>query len=280
MRKLIHMSDLHFGRVDQALIAPLLDVVKEIAPDLTVVSGDLTQRARSAQFAEAKRFLDALPPQRLVVPGNHDVPLWNVYARLLKPLEKYKQHITNDLAPMFVDDEIAVLGVNTARSMVIKNGRINPEQIDDVREKLCPLGDHVTKIIVTHHPFDLPDGKDDDHLVGRAKVAMRTFAECGADVLLAGHFHTSHAETTAARYRIVGHSALVIQAGTATSTRGRGESNSFNVLTIDHPQIHLQRYEWDRSARRFLPGAIDRFETKGREWERVGALERTPARDR
>ena len=266
MRTLIHLSDLHFGRVDPALLQPLTETVGSIRPDLVVVSGDLTQRAKSAQFIEAKRFLDALGFPLLIVPGNHDVPLYNVAARMLTPLARYKRHVTADLEPMFADDEIAVLGINTARSMVMKNGRINYGQIAAVREKLWAIPDPVTKIIVTHHPFDLPERHGNDDLVGRAQLAMQTFAECGADVLLAGHFHTSHAGSTAARHRIVGHSALVIQAGTATSTRGRGETNSFNVIRVAHPRIELQRYGWDEGAALFLPGAADQFETIGGQW--------------
>ena len=275
MRKVIHLSDLHFGRTDPALLEPLIAAAKSIAPDLTVVSGDLTQRARSAQFIEAREFMEKLPGPRLVVPGNHDVPLWNVAARMLTPLAKYKRHITVDLSPMFADDEIAVLGINTARSMVVKNGRINHDQIAAVRQKLGVLSGTVTKIIVTHHPFDLPEGHDDDALVGRAKLAMKTFADCGADVLLAGHLHTTHAGSTAERYRIIDHSALVIQAGTATSTRGRGETNSFNMIRIDHPRIELERWGWDPALRRFVPGTRDRFETADGHWVRSTA--RAPA---
>ena len=269
MRTLVHLSDLHFGRVDETLLEPLLALVARIDPDLVVVSGDLTQRARREQFEAARRFIDALPAPRVVVPGNHDVPLYNVFDRMLKPLEKYKRYITADLSPRFVDDEIAVLGINTARSMVIKNGRINEEQIAVVREEFSHLGDKMTKIVVTHHPFDLPEGKDEDDLVGRAALAMQAFAECRVDLLLAGHFHESHAASTSARYRIVGHSALVIQSGTATSTRGRGETNSFNVLRIEHLSIILTRYGWQPEAREFKPAGEQRFETIGGEWVRT-----------
>jgi len=270
MRTLVHLSDLHFGRVDDALLSPLADSVAGVAPDLIVVSGDLTQRAKSAEFKAAARFLATLPAPQLVVPGNHDVPLYNLGARLFRPYARFRTHITPDLAPTFVDDEIAVLGINTARSMVIKNGRINHEQIAEVQRRFCDLPDTMSKVIVTHHPFDLPAGNDRYDLVGRAALAMQTFARCGADLLLAGHFHTSHAGSTAERYRIVGHAALVVQAGTATSTRGRGESNSFNVLHIEHPRVTVERREWDAASREFVIVASDRFETVDGEWRPTG----------
>ncbi|HEX8096646.1 MAG TPA: metallophosphoesterase, partial [Pyrinomonadaceae bacterium] len=192
MRKVVHLSDLHFGRVDYALVEPLAAAVNETAPHLVAVSGDLTQRARSGQFKEARQFLDSLPRPQIVVPGNHDVPLYNFVRRFASPLDKYRRHITDDLEPFYKDDEMAVIGINTARSLTTKYGRINERQIGAIRERLCGLGDRVTKIVVTHHPFDLPEGHDEAELVGRSRLAMETLAGCGADVLLAGHLHVGH----------------------------------------------------------------------------------------
>src|SRR5918911_885003 len=257
MKTLAHLSDLHFGRVDYAVIDPLVEAVRQVKPDVVAVSGDLTQRARSEQFKEARAFLDRLPSPQIIVPGNHDVPLHNAYARFFRALEKYKRYITDDLEPFYSDEEIAILGLNTARSFTIKYGRVNEEQIGAIRERLCPFGDEVTKIIVTHHPFDLPEGGDEDELVGRAELAMETIAMCGADVLLAGHLHVSHTGESSARYKIAGHNALVVSAGTATSTRGRGEANSFNVLRIKHPFINVERLSWRPERREFTPASSE-----------------------
>jgi predicted phosphodiesterase len=131
-----------------------------------------------------------------------------------------------------MDEEIAILGINTARSLTFKDGRVNKEQLAQMRQRMQAAGPDHTRIIVTHHPFDLPENFDKDDLVDRAPMAMQAFAECGVDVLLAGHLHSSHAGNSAQRYKISGYAALVVQAGTATSTRGRGESNSFNVLRV------------------------------------------------
>src|SRR3981081_2240663 len=105
MRTLVHLSDLHFGRTDPAIIQPLIGLVRTIAPDVVVVYGDLTQRARSEQFKEARRFLDALPTPQIVVPGNHDVPLYNILSRVLKPLRNYQRYISKGLEPFYCDDE-------------------------------------------------------------------------------------------------------------------------------------------------------------------------------
>jgi 3',5'-cyclic AMP phosphodiesterase CpdA len=266
MRTIVHLSDLHFGRVDAQLLAPLRAQVLALAPDVVVVSGDLTQRAKSEEFIAAKAWLDTLPGPQIVVPGNHDISLYNLYRRFAQPLKRYKRHITEDLSPFYADDEIAVLGVNTARSLTFKDGRVNEEQVAEIRSKLQGLGEGITRIVVTHHPFDLPHGFDEDDLVDRAPMAMAAFADSGVDVLLAGHLHASHISSTAARYRIDEYAALVVQAGTATSTRGRGEVNSFNVVRVESTRIEVERWGWDRIGAAFSLMKVDTFHRSGDVW--------------
>jgi 3',5'-cyclic AMP phosphodiesterase CpdA len=270
VRTLVHLSDLHFGRVDQGVVEPLVAAVEGLRPDLIAVSGDLTQRARGGQFQEAREFLDRLPrvPQ-IVVPGNHDVPLWNAFKRFLQPLEGFRRFITEDLEPFYADEEIAVVGVNTARSLTFKHGRINERQVARVRELLCRIGDGVAKIVVTHHPFDLPEGYAESELVGRASMAMETLAACGADLLLAGHLHVGHTGHTAKRYRVSGHSALVVQAGTATSSRVRGELNSFNLIRLKHPHVNVVRHTFKPEQRTFAPASSEHFQHAPDGWARV-----------
>jgi 3',5'-cyclic AMP phosphodiesterase CpdA len=268
MRTVAHLSDLHFGRVDTQLLDPLRRRIAAMKPDLVVISGDLTQRAKPEEFREARRFLDTLPQPQIVVPGNHDVPLYNVFQRAFTPLSKYKRYISTDLEPAYIDDEIAVIGINTARSLVFKGGRINQEQVESARAKLCNLDERIIRMVVTHHPFDLPADWHDKHIVGRANMAMQMLARCGADVLLAGHVHMSHAGDTAARYKMEGYAALVVQAGTATSTRGRGETNAFNALRVDGREVQVERYAWDEAAADFTPGGTQRFKHGPTGWVR------------
>jgi len=268
MRILVHLSDLHFGRVDEALLGPLRVCIEAISPHLVVVSGDLTQRAHKEQFEQARAFLDTLPGPQLVVPGNHDVPMQPL-KRFINPLKHYKRHITEDLEPFYCDDEIAVAGVNTARSLTIKDGRINQEQVALLTERFSQLDEHVTRVVVTHHPFDLPHDKDD--LVWRAGMAMTAFAACGADILLSGHMHLSHSGSTAARYALGGYAALTIQAGTATSTRGRGEANSFNTIYIDRDEVRLQGHAWQPDARVFRVQSHTTFVREDQGWREVAA---------
>ncbi len=268
MRILVHISDIHFGKVDYAIAERLKEKINEIKPHLVIVSGDLTQRARSHQFIEARDFLDALPKPQIVVPGNHDIPMHNPFARFLTPLEKYKKYITADLQPFYADEEIAVMGVNTARSLTIKDGRINKEQVAEIREKMCILDNKMLKVVVTHHPFDLPEGFDEDDIVNNAAEAMPQIADCGADVFLSGHLHVSHISHTANRYKLdSGKSALVIQAGTATSTRVRGEVNSFNVIEFEHPNLIVKRLECKTAATGFVPAETQKFSQSEKGWK-------------
>jgi 3',5'-cyclic AMP phosphodiesterase CpdA len=267
MRTIVHLSDLHFGRIDPAILDPLATLVAEIRPDVVVTSGDLTQRARKSQFQEARAYMDRLPKPQVVVPGNHDVPLYRVWERFLSPLGKYRRHFDADLEPGFIDDEIAVIGINTARSLTFKNGRINDEQIESIRRRFAPLGDGLTKVVVTHHPFDLPDDHDQsEELVGRARMAMEAFSRCGVDLLLAGHLHMSQAGETSNRHKLPGYAALAVQAGTATSTRGRGESNSFNVLRVSNREIAIERQIWQPEAARFALERTERFKRVDNRW--------------
>ena len=269
MRTIVHLSDLHFGHVDTALLAPLRETVAALKPHVVVVSGDLTQRARAREFQEARAYLDTLPQPQIVVPGNHDVPLYNVFKRFFSPLKNYQKYISEELEPTLIDPEIAVIGINTARSLTFKGGRINEEQVERIRSQLCTLDERITKIVVTHHPFDQPPDWDKEHVVGRAPMAMQMLSRCGADILLAGHAHMSHAGQMTARYKIEGFAALVVQAGTATSTRGRGEANSFNVLRADANTVDVEQYSWDAAIRQFAVARRETFAYTPDGWART-----------
>jgi 3',5'-cyclic AMP phosphodiesterase CpdA len=268
MRTLVHLSDLHFGRVDPAILAPLLKFIGEIKPDLVAVSGDLTQRARTAEYTAAQEFLAGIPFPKVVVPGNHDVPLYNVLARFARKLDRYRRYISNDVQPVFVDPELVVAGVNTARAFTWKDGRINRRQLEGLRSTMQAATASQTKIVVTHHPFDLPAGAS-GRVVGRSRPAMKVLSECGVDVLLAGHFHIADISQTAKRYQLPGYSAIVVSSGTSTSTRGRGQPNSLNVIHIDRPNLSIERRTWRPTTGLFDVQSIELFRHGTEGWIRV-----------
>lgn len=275
MRKIAHLSDLHFGRIDEAVLSSLVETVREAEPDVVVVSGDLTQRARRHEFRAARDFLDTLAFPQVIVPGNHDVPLYNVYMRAFHPLGRFKRFFGEEPTPFLADDEIAIVGVNTARALTLKDGRLNREQLDEVRQRLLPLGDGVTRIVVCHHPFAGTEARPGDGLVGRATMAMAGFARCGIDLILSGHLHAGHSTLSGERYAHAGYSALLVQAGTATSIRRRGEPNSFNMILVDRPQVTIERWRWSRANAAFAVSTRERFTKAGNAWK-AGAPDGLP----
>jgi 3',5'-cyclic AMP phosphodiesterase CpdA len=267
MRTVVHLSDLHFGRVNPAILAPLLKFIGEVKPDVVAISGDLTQRARTTEFLAAREFLAAIPFRQIVVPGNHDVPLHNLFSRFTRKLDRYSRYITGDLQPSYTDSEIVVAGVNTARAWTWKDGRINRSQLAKLRGLLQAAPSLATKIVVTHHPFDLPAGAS-GRVVGRSRLAIKTLAECGVDLLLAGHFHIADTGQTAKRYKMPGYSAIIVSSGTSTSTRGRGQPNSLNVIRIEAPRIMIERRVWRPDGTAFDIVSLEGFQRSEGGWVR------------
>ena len=269
MRRIVHISDLHFGRVNPALVEPLLAAIGRARPHVVAVSGDLTQRATVAEFAAARQFLDRIPFPKIVVPGNHDISLYDVYRRFARPLSRYRHHIDPEVEPSYADEKLLVAGVNTARSLTVKGGRISTEQIARLRERLCALGPHVFKVLVMHHPFIPPEGAKREEQVGRADRAMKELEHCGADLILAGHLHLGAAGQTSSFYPLARREILVVQSGTSLSARTRRERNSFNLIEVEPNEVSITIQVWEPDRAAFVPRAPARYEHRGR-WRRIG----------
>ncbi|MEO6255931.1 MAG: metallophosphoesterase [Sphingomicrobium sp.] len=270
MARLIHLSDLHFGAHDPRLVAAVEQRVHDEQPDLVVISGDFTQRAKTEQFDEACQFLGRLRDaghEVLAVPGNHDVPLYDVLRRFLSPLTRYKRYIDDELCPFHALPDAAVLGINTARSLTFKNGHVSHEQMQFIRDSFAGTDPHQPRILVTHHPlFALPIGEGPElgHLMDDQTSALEAIADAGVDLLLAGHNHRASVNDATKLARGAGKS-LVIQAGTATSTRTRDENQSFNRIEIDQSGCRVTIIRWDGAA--FVTGDSEWFERHGDQWE-------------
>jgi 3',5'-cyclic AMP phosphodiesterase CpdA len=273
MPRLVHLSDLHFGAHDEQLVAAVETRVDELKPDLVVVSGDFTQRARTEQFREACQFLERLQHsghEVLGVPGNHDVPLYDVLRRFLSPLARYRRFIDENLCPFVELPGLAVLGINTARSLTFKDGRINQDQVAFIRDTFARTPRDAFRVLVTHHPlFALEVAGETAPAIGRQELALDAIQEAGVDILLAGHNH--HASTHSASDLVTrAGGALVVQAGTATSTRVREQEQSFNSLDLADSSVTItvnawkdgrfapldeQRYAWEQGRWRIAPTA-------------------------
>jgi 3',5'-cyclic AMP phosphodiesterase CpdA len=248
--------------------------VDELKPSLVVISGDFTQRARTEQFREACEFLEGMRERGhevLGVPGNHDVPLYDVLRRFLSPLTRYRRFIDQSLCPFIELPGIAVLGINTARSLTFKDGRISRDQIDFIRDTFARTPSEAVRVLVTHHPlFAVPVGEQVERAVGRNELALDAIDEAGVDLLLAGHAHHASVHSASELVTRAG-GALVIQAGTATSTRVREQNQSFNVIDVGDGHVTLTVECWGGDW--FVPMDARRFEYHDGNWRILKAAE-------
>lgn len=263
--RIVHVSDLHFGRDRPELLAPLTAAVNALEPGLVAVSGDLTQRARSGQFDDAARLVGAFAGPKLVVPGNHDVPLWNVAVRVARPFARYKKRFGPDLEPTFRAGDVTVLGVNSVDPLAWQRGLMTDARIDRARARLAgaPRG---LRVVVMHHPLVHPPGSVKEPMEGAAEAA-RVFAEAGADVVLSGHLHSWSAEPF--RGPEGGRSMLFVQAGTGLSTRLRGQENDFNVVEAAAGEVTVIRHVARADGSGFDPRPPQRFVPGAEGWERA-----------
>ena len=264
MTTIAHVSDLHFGAEHPEVVEGLLRDLASVKPSLVVVSGDLTQRARRSEFIAARAFLHRISCRKLVVPGNHDIPLFDVLNRFLRPLVRFRRYIHEDVDPFLLTDGVAVMGLNTARSNTWKDGRISAAQIDGLRTRFGPVPPGVLKVLVTHHPFLPPPGDPSPPLVGRAMEALRAAEECGVDVLLAGHLHHGYTGDVRTHHKGLRRAILVAQAGTATSHRVRNEPNSYNVILANPGALRFSLRRWDGGA--FVETRAAQYIKSGPDW--------------
>lgn len=280
MKRLAHISDLHFGRIDQRVVDALAADLAAQAPHLVVISGDLTQRARPGQFRAARAFLDGLGRPYMVVPGNHDIPVYNLLARFSDPFRNYRRFIGQDLNPFRDMGEVAVLGLNTARSLILDfaEGRVNRRQMDRIRACMGTVGGDVFKVVFTHHPFLPPPTKPGETLVGRAREALKALESTGVDLLLAGHLHRAYSGDVMTHHATVARSILVAQASTATSTRLRDEPNAYNLIDIAPPRLSIQVRSWEGA--RFTGSLSTVWEKSGPYWRKLAEDTGLDAADR
>lgn len=236
MTRLLHLSDLHFGRVRPDLTEPLIATINELAPDLVVVSGDFTQRARLWQFRQARAFLDRLAPPVLSVPGNHDTPLDNVVVRFLWPWRRYRRFIDRNLMPTWEKDLTRVAGVNSVNPFSWQRGRIGKTASAHITRTFAGLPDQWFRVAVMHHPLE-HGPQVHKQLMRGAGAALDLLGQTGVDIVLSGHLHLG----SAAPFRAAP-GTLFVQAGTGLSTRLRDEENTFNLLTLARDDLRIDRY--------------------------------------
>lgn len=266
-----HISDLHFGRIANAeVVSALVADVAAHDPDLVVVSGDLTQRARHRELKGAVALLDSLPSPQVVIPGNHDVfAWWFPVRRLLSPLARYDKYVGREAALSWSGPDAAVLAVNDAIGHTVKGGRFTDRDIDAVRGFGRAHEGARHKLLVVHHQIA------PSHLTGRGDVArgsgrlLKAAVEVGFDCILDGHVHVSTVRLLEAQ----GRSILHCTSGTTTSDRGRFADtgqNGYSLISLDDNAVVRER-RFDSSHSSFSPYRESAFEKFTGGWRLAAA---------
>lgn len=272
MLTLVHASDLHFGKPHDAGAAEdFLEATARVAPDLVVVSGDFTQRAKVEEFEAARRFLDRLAPIPVVVtPGNHDVPLYRVVERLFDPYRNYQAHIHPELDTVTRIPGATVVSLNTAAPRrAIVNGRLVPGQVDFARQAFREVPEGEVRVVVAHHHLAPAPDYEGDTPLPRARQILDAFEAMKVDLVLGGHLHRAYIGNSLDVYPGADRARgiVIVQSGTTTSHRGRArerEKNSFNVIRASAGGFAITH--WMRFPGGFRPFSLHRFPRRPHFW--------------
>lgn len=260
MTRIVHLSDLHFGFHRAGLVEPLLARVNRARADLVVVTGDVTHRGRATQYRQAAAFLGRITAPLMVVPGNHDVPLYNLLLRFLAPYRGYRRAIGPDLCPTRQVGAVRVIGLNSVDPWAVQRGILREGAVDEVIGSLDGAG---TNIAALHHPLEhLP--QVDKELSRHAPEALSRLERAGVQVALSGHLHVWATDAMLAHTAHPG--VLQVQAGTALCARETDRQNEFAVLQFDGSHLLIERHIAPMTQPGFDPPVFEHFSRKDRIW--------------
>ncbi len=263
MTVLLQISDLHFGTERPPVLAALRALVRAQHPDLLIVSGDITQRATRRQFSAACAFIEALGiGERLVIPGNHDIPLLNPWLRLHDPYRRYREAFGAAFDCVRERKDLLLIGLNTTRNWRHTGGQVSGAQIDWTADRLRTARPEQLRIVVTHQPVHVTRRQDAHNLLNGRRAAIRAWSEAGVDLIVGGHIHLPFIVELQSAFPALPRRTWALQAGTATSRRIRFEAdNSVNLLRIDTgARCQVERWDYDPALRAFKPGTVTPIE--------------------
>lgn len=244
--RLAHLSDIHFGGENEAAVAAAAEHLAAGRFDLVVVSGDLTRYGEVREFEKARAWLDALPGQRLVTPGNHDAPYLAWAERLFAPFRRFERWIGPAPAQSWLGGGFAVRGVNTARGAQPRlnwsKGQISGAQAREAAAWLAGQAADCVRIVVVHHPLIEMLGGPMTARVWGGEAAAAAFAGARVDLVLSGHIHAPFAWP----YPYGDGRTYAVGAGTL-SVRERGAPPGFNVVEIEDACFRVTALAWKGS---------------------------------
>ncbi|OZC04667.1 hypothetical protein BSZ36_08815 [Rubricoccus marinus] len=264
-----HLSDVHFGKISHpGVVDALVEEVNAEPFDLVVVSGDLTQRATRQQFTDARAMLDRFTAPVLVVPGNHDVRAWwhDPFDRVFRSAKRFKKYITEDVTPQFTTGGLAVFGLNSAHGLTIKGGKIRPHHLEEMAAFFARQAAGDFRVLVLHHHLLRLNELGDHDIARGARNAIAVAEASGVDLVLCGHLHRSHVAHVELAPDLVGtpgHRLVIASAGTATSSRGRGDdrqTNVYNWIDVSPEGFTVQERKYDVQTGGFEEAEVTRFD--------------------
>lgn len=258
MSTLLQISDTHFGTERPAVVEALVALVHRLQPEVLLLSGDITQRATKLQFDAARQFVDRLAvPRVLTIPGNHDIPLFNLAARAFAPYARQRHAFGEQLEPEHVCDRWLVLALNTTRPWRHKHGTVSQQQIERVAQRMQQASPAQLRVVVVHQPVAVPRHAEDNNLLRGHERAVRAWAAAGVDLVVGGHIHLPYVLPLHERMRGLGGKIWAVQAGTAVSRRVRFDAgNSVNLIESGPTNARaracvIQRFDYIDQQREF-----------------------------
>lgn len=252
--RIAHVSDIHVGAHDDRALDGLIADLHAADVAATVVTGDLTMRARTHQFARAVEIVSQFPSPTLTVLGNHDLPLVNSFRRLAAPYAKFIAAVTEDLDPVLDLATVRIQGLASMPRWRWKSGRISRRQADLIRATFATSPPATARVVALHHP---PSSANLESLAGRA-VFEQALVDAEVDVVLAGHTHVPAVQLLRVGSGSTSRQVVEVVAGTATSHRTRGTRRSWSLLEFTETTIAVTEHvahghQWRPQPRQELP---------------------------
>lgn len=269
-----HISDMHFGTEIAEVKDAILRAIIKLNPDILIVSGDITQRATSGQFAAARDFLQQIPAGlKLIIPGNHDIPLFNPFVRFFSPYARYKNAFGAREAFINPNKQLGLLGLDATSPFRHTDGYLDEKGIQLKLERMrCELAEDAFLLVAVHQPLLTAWEMDMSERLINAEAIAALFSHYKVDLVLSGHVHVPMITTTQATFASLPYHFILSSAGTAISHRTRVDTpNSFNIIHLGHGDntktMQIIQTDYDKDSNDFILSAPKIFGQNDLGWQ-------------